>query len=147
MRELHALHLAEHQLARAYPLVRSSVHVSQAGWEGFARSLIADGGGIIGVEVDEDCLYGVATYRPLKTLRHERLLDSEVFVAIDFSPTAPVRRILHERLEQIARSSGCRNIRITMTAPGRDALISREYTDWEALGLQMNSVGLVQQLC
>ena len=110
--------LREDQLACAYPLVRSSLHGPQAEWEAFARSVMADGGGVLAVKANGDCLYGVATYRTHDTLRDGLVLDVETLVAVDLSIAAPVRRELHQKLECIARGRGCRSIRITPPRPG-----------------------------
>ena len=144
MPSLHVFRLAEHQLTSAYPLVRSKVRVSQTGWEIFAGDLTGAGGGTLGVQVNDECLYGVATFRPLHTLRNGLILDVEVLVVFDLCPATPVRRKLHEGLASIARDLGCCGIRVTVAAPGGDAIRQREGATWEKLGLELTTLGIVQ---
>lgn len=116
MLDLHVLQLGEDELALAYPLVRSAVRIDPSYWQDFARALIDDGGGVLGVRVDAKCLYGLATYRSMDTLRHGRALSVELLVSIDLGRRQPVRQVLHRRLDEIARARRCRAVVVTLLA-------------------------------
>ena len=61
MPDFRVFELEERHLALAYPLARSASAVSEAGWHAFARETIAAGGGVLGIEAEDHCLYGLAS--------------------------------------------------------------------------------------
>ena len=146
MPQLHVLPLHEHQLALAYPLVRSAVRVTAQRWETFARDLIGSGGGLLAVQADDSCLYGVAAFRQLGSLRHDRCLKVEILVAFELSTLSPVRKSLCDALEMLARENGCQNIVFTMAATGHADPDSASRASWEELGTEMETVEFVQHL-
>lgn len=110
MLDLHVLRLDNRQLTEAYPLVRSAARVAPACWHAFAREIIGAGGGVLGAQVDDKCLYGVAAFQPVATLRQGRALHIELLVAIELGGAAPAREALCANLAQIACKLGCESI-------------------------------------
>lgn len=119
---LHVLCLEGDELARAYPLVRSAVGVASDRWREFAGELIGDGGGVLGAKADAECLYGLATFRPLDTLRHARALYVELLVAIDLGRRHSVRDALHKGLVDVARERNCPSIVVNVPTSTRAAV-------------------------
>ena len=129
MADLHVLCLEEEDLASAYPLVRSAVGVNADAWQEFAHTLLDDGGGVLAVRADAGCLYGLATFRPLDTLRHNRALHVELFVAIDLGTRHSAREALLRRLRRIAEERACRSLMLTV--PARSVPGAPQWAKWD----------------
>jgi hypothetical protein len=117
MPDFRVFELEERQLAQAYPLVRSATGVTSPRWQDFAHETFVAGGGVLGVETEDGCLYGLAAFRSQDTLRHGAALCVELLVAIDLASGHPVRTALCRRLDMIARDRGLCSI-IVSTRPG-----------------------------
>lgn len=145
MSQAQVLLLDEHQLDWAYALVRASAGVSRSCWRAFASDALAQGGGVIGVQFDAQCLYGIAAFRPLATLRYGCALHVELFVAIDLSSAAPVREALCTELVRVARDRGCESLIVAMT--GADGPTrSRLRLEWEDAGFRAETVEFVRRV-
>lgn len=142
MPDLRALCLDGDDLALAYPLVRSAARVGPEQWLAFAGELIAGGGGVLGARADGECLYGLATFRPLNTLRHRRTLHVELVVAIELGSRQPVRDVLLGELNRIAHDRTCTNILLTIPAGGRNDAC----TNWQARGYVEETCLLVREV-
>jgi hypothetical protein len=142
MPDLHVLCLEGDDLALAYPLVRSSARVGPEQWMAFAGGLIAGGGGVLGARADGDCLYGLATFRPLNTLRHGRALYVELVVAVELSRRQPVRDVLLHELNRIAHDRACPSILLTIPAGTRAGACG----SWQANGYVQETCLLVREV-
>ena len=131
MADLHVVCLEKRDLASAYPLVRSAVGVTPDAWQKFAHRLMGGGGGVLAVRVDGGCLYGLATFRPLDTLRHKRALHVELLVTIDLGSRQSAREVLLDRLRRIAEERACRSLMLTVPArsgPGATQWAKGDFT-------------------
>ena len=135
-----------HRLAEIYPLIRSATRVSLERWKGFGEALLAGGGGVLAVIAPDDCIHGVATYRSIRNLRHEQSLQIEILVAFELIPHATVRRALCGAIERLARDRGCDTIVFTVDAQRHADSLSAARLSWEVVGLELETVGFVQQL-
>jgi hypothetical protein len=142
MLALHVLCLEGDDLALAYPLVRTAVRVGSEQWLGFASELIVEGGGVIGAKADGKCLYGLATFRPVSTLRHGRALYVELLVAIDLGRRQSVREVLQRNLNAIARERGCPSIVLTVPVGTRADVCE----SWQANGYVKETSVLVREV-
>lgn len=133
------------QLALAYPLVRSATRVSLERWEEFGGELLSDGGGVLAVVSPDDCVHGVAAYRPARNLRHEQSLDVELIAAFDLQGGDRVRSALCEELERIASRLGCSAVNFTVAAKSAEPT-SRARSGLERLGLKFDTASFVRQL-
>ena len=129
---LHVLCLPKDELALAYPLVQSAVRVGLDQWQEFAHELIDGGGGVLGVRVDSDCLYGLAAFRPSTTLRHRRALSVELLVAIDLGRRHCVSEALLARLDEIARTRACTSMVLTTSTSSRESWKERGFAEKNA---------------
>ncbi|TCJ39082.1 hypothetical protein [Parafrankia sp. BMG5.11] len=131
MADLHVVCLEQGDLASAYPLVRSAAGVTPDAWQKFAHRLMGGGGGVLAVRVDGGCLYGLATFRPLDTLRHKRALHVELLVTIDLGSRQSAREVLLDRLRRIAEERACRSLMLTVPArsgPGATQWAKGDFT-------------------
>lgn len=139
MPDFRVFELEERHLAQAYPLARSATGVTPSRWHAFAQETIAEGGGVLGVETEDYCLYGLAAFRAQRTLRHGEALCVELLVAIDLAGNRPVRAALCEGLDEIARAHGLACILVALTpgclAPG-----------WSDDRLVVSTIGYLRQL-
>lgn len=142
MPDLHVLCLEGDDLALAYPLVRSSARVGPEQWMVFAAELIAGGGGVLGARADGDCLYGLATFRPLNTLRHGRALYVELVVAVELSRRRLVRDVLLHELNKIAHDLACPSILLTIPSGARAGACD----SWQANGYVQETCLLVREI-
>ena len=142
MPDLRVLCLEGDDLALAYPLVRSAARVGAGQWMAFVGELIAEGGGVIGARADGECLYGLATFRPLGTLRHRRALYVELVVAIELSRRQPVRDLLLGELNKIAIDHACTSILLTIPAGMRSDVCS----SWQASGYVQETCLLLREV-
>lgn len=126
---LHVLCLPKDELALAYPLVQSAVRIELAQWQEFAREMIDGGGGVLGVRMDAECLYGLAAFRPLTTLRHRRALSVELLVAVDLGRRQRVREALLSRLGEIARARACTSLVLTTSTSARERWKERGFVE------------------
>lgn len=113
MPDVHVLYLDEHQLAAAYPLVRSTAHVPLAEWQAFARGALAEGGGVLAAQVDDDCIYGVSTFAPRAGLQHGRVLHVELLVVIELGGSTSVLEALCRASAKAARKLECQSVAFT----------------------------------
>lgn len=133
------------QLTRVYPLIRSATRVSLARWEEFGRELLVGGGGVLAVSAPDNCIHGVAAYRPSRNLRHDQSLDVEVIVAFDLRADDRVRQALCQELERIAADLGCGALNFTV--PARSAApASNTRSGLERLGLRLETASFVREL-
>lgn len=133
------------RLAQVYPLVRSATRVGLERWEEFGRELLLGGGGVLAVTAPDDCVHGIAAYRPGRNLRHEQSLDVEVIVAFELRGDDRVRQALCHELERIARRLKCSAVNFTLaakTAEPRSAVRS----GLERLGLKLDTASFVREL-
>jgi hypothetical protein len=132
-------------LALVYPLIRSAAHVPLDRWLKFGRDLLNNGGGVLAVTAPDDCVHGVAAYRPRFGLRHEQALDVEVIAAFDLRCDDRVRTALCDALDRIAAELGCTAVNFTVA--GRNAeprSVGR--SGLERLGLKLDTAGFVREL-
>ena len=139
MPDFRVFELEERQLAQAYPLVRSATGVTSSRWQDFAHETIAAGGGVLGVEAEDECLYGLAAFRPQDTLRHGAALCVELLVAVDLASGHPVRTALCRQLDVIARDRGLCSI-IVSSRPNCPTV------GWSDCDLQADTVDYVRPL-
>lgn len=100
--------LDEAAAAAAWPLARMvTPELDPQQWRASAQALRQRGGGIIGVEVENSGLMGVATYEVLERPRFGRTLHVANFVALELSRTRPVRLALAGALKQLASALDC----------------------------------------
>lgn len=139
MPDFRVFELEERHLAQAYPLARSAAGITAARWHAFAHETIAAGGGVLGIEAEDHCLYGLAAFRVQRTLRHGDALCVELLAAIDLAGNRPVRGALCSRLDEIARARGLASILVTL-APGCPPL------GWTNGDLVADTIGYMRQL-
>lgn len=133
------------RLAQVYPLIRSATRVNLDRWEEFGRELLDAGGGVLAVIAPDDCIHGVAAYRPNRTLRHEQSLDVEVIVTFELGPDDLVRQALCRDLERIALELGCAAVNFTVAAKNAEPA-SRARSGLERLGLKLETASFVREL-
>ena len=138
--------LGADRLDEAYPLIRSAAQISRERWKAYAQGLGEQGGGVLAVLAEDGRIYGVAAYRPTRTLRHDSGLLVEVTAAFELSGSARVRKTLCAALEETARRQGCGSLIFSMAAAGYGDPASRRRISWEELGLEMETVSFVQPL-
>ena len=134
-----------HRLAEIYPLIRSATRVSLERWKEFGKELLDGCGGVLAVTAPDDCVHGVAVYRPVGNLRHQQTLDVEVLVAFELRGDDRVRTLLCHELERIALDLKCSAVNFTVNAktaepssPARESL--------ERLGLRLDTARFVREL-
>jgi hypothetical protein len=110
-----------------------------------AASYCAPGGGVLAVSAPDDCIHGVAAYRPKRNLRHVRSLDVEVIVTFELGTDDLVRQALCRHLEQIALERGCAAINFTVPAKNAEPA-SRARSGLERLGLKLETASYVREL-
>lgn len=145
MRDLIVQQLSFDRLREAYPLIRSAAHVGLERWLEFGSELFKVGGGVIAILGADQCIHGIAAFRPRTHLRHARGLDVEVMVAFDLRGNDRVKRMLHEELERIGRDRGCRTIYFTVAAKNADPC-SAGRAGLERLGLKLETAGFVREI-
>lgn len=138
--------LEEECLADAYPLVRSATRVSLLRWVEFGRQLIAAGGGVLAVVAADQCIHGVASFRPRPNLRHRQSLDVELFVAFELPGATGIRTKLYEGLERLAAERGCESLTLTTAAKGYEIPLSGSRTSLEKLGLKLETLNYTREL-
>lgn len=138
--------LEPERLADAYPLIRHLAWVGSAQWEKFARELGDKGGGVLAVEAEDGHIHGVAAYLPVTSLKHGKALRVEAIAAFELSHAAPVRNLLSEALDDLARSQGCSAVIMNLDSKGLLSLHSPRRCRWESLGLTPEAVEFVRQL-
>lgn len=146
MPDLCVQELGADQLADAYPLVRTAVHVSQRQWEEFGADLLAGGGSILAVTAADGCVLGVAAFRPAPDLRRKRSLEVQVFVAFELQGGDRVRETLYDALEQAAAELCCRSVGLTLPARGCVLSKARKHV-MDRGGLQLETIRFVRDLC
>ncbi|GGE00237.1 hypothetical protein GCM10011515_20050 [Tsuneonella deserti] len=139
MPDFRVFELEERHFALAYPLARSAAGVSLPRWQAYARQVTLQGGGVLGVESQDDCFYGLAAFRTQETLRHGPALSVDVLAAIDLSSDRPVRSVLCTRLDEIARERGLDSIILTLR-PGRVS------AGWNGCELAADTIGYLRSL-
>lgn len=107
MLQLIVRELDERDLPAAWPLVRGEAAVPDyAQWVSLARSVIAGGGRVLGVEAEDGVLHGVALYAPAAEVGAGRMLEVATLATFELSRRAPVRRALCEALVRLACEAG-----------------------------------------
>jgi hypothetical protein len=130
-------------LADVYPLVRSGTRVTLERWIEFGVELLSTGGGVLAVKASDNCVHGVAAYRPGRDLRYKESLDVEVFVAFDLRGDDSIRNALCGALDRIANERGCKSVNFTV--PGRSAdPASAARAGLERIGLKLESARFVR---
>ncbi len=145
MPELNVQSIDQTRLAQVFPLIRSATRVDLTRWEEFGSNLLDAGGGIVAVVAPDQCVHGVAAYRPRTNLRHQRILDVEVIVAFDLRGGDRVRDKLVCALEQIAVDTGCAALHFTVDAKNATPQ-SRARMGLERLGLKLETAAFVREL-
>jgi hypothetical protein len=131
-------------LAEAYPLVRSATRVTLERWIEFGAELISNGGGVLAVKAPDDCIHGVAAYRPGRDLRHKEILDVDVFAAFDLRGDGSIRKALCDALDRIATDFGFNSVNFTV--PGRNAdPASAARAGLERMGLRLDTARFVRE--
>lgn len=130
---------------QVYPLIRSATRVSLARWEEFGRQLLGTGGGVLAIVAPDECIHGVAAYRPGMSLRHELTLDVEVIVAFELRGDDRVREALCRHLDRIALEGGFATINFTVAAKNAEP-DSHGRCVFEQLGLKLETAGFVREL-
>ena len=133
------------RLAEVYPLIRSATRVSLERWKQFGEELLRCGGGVLAVAAPDQCVHGVAAYRPARNLRHEQSLDVEVIVAFDLRGDDRVRAALCKELERIAAELQCSAVNFTVSAKSAEPA-SRARSGLERLGLKFDTASFVREL-
>jgi hypothetical protein len=133
------------RLAEIYPLIRSATRVSLERWQGFGRELLAGDGGVLAVTAPDNCVHGVAAYRPVGNLRHQKTLDVEVIVAFELRGDDRVREMLCRELERIAVDLNCSAVNLTVNARTAEPS-SRAREGLERLGLKLDTACFVREL-
>jgi hypothetical protein len=133
------------RLAQVYPLIRAATRVSLDRWQDFGRALLRDGGGVLAITADDECVHGVAAYRPGPNLRHEQSLDVEVIVAFELRGEDLVRKRLCRELETIAVERGCATLNFTVDAKNAEPASSAR-SGFERLGLKLDTASFVREL-
>lgn len=133
------------RLAEIYPLIRSATRVSLKRWQEFGRDLLAGDGGVLAVTAPDHCVHGVAAYRPVGTLRHQKSLDVEVIVAFELRGDDSVRDLLCRELEKIAVDLNCSAVNLTVSARTAEPS-SRAREGLERLGLKLDTACFVREL-
>lgn len=118
MLQFTVIQLNQNELPSAWPLVRSvAPERDLQQWLDFANSLRTRGGGVMAVAAEGGTIQGVAAYRVVDRDDLGRLLHVDPFVTFELTRRAPVRRVLGEALERLARHRECRAV--AAAAPGR----------------------------
>ena len=133
------------RLAQVYPLIRSATRVSLDRWEEFGRELLRAGGGVLTVSAPDECIHGVAAFRPKRNLRHEQSLDVEVIVTFELGQDDLVREALCRELERIAVERGCAAVNFTVAAKNAEPASSAR-SGLERLGLRLETASFVREL-
>jgi hypothetical protein len=138
--------LDHERLADAYPLVRSGSRVSLQRWMEFGRQLNTANGGVLAVVGADNCVHGVASFRPRPNLRHRQSLDVELFVAFELPGTKGVRAMLYEGLERLAAERQCESLTLTTAAKGYEIPLTGSQTALENLGLKLETLNYTREL-
>ena len=133
------------RLAEIYPLIRSATRVSLERWQVFGRELLAGDGGVLAVTAPDNCVHGVAAYRPVGNLRHQKTLDVEVIVAFELRGDDRVREMLCRELERIAVDLNCSAVNLTVSARTAEPS-SRAREGLERLELKLDTACFVREL-
>lgn len=118
--------LAPADFPAAWPLVRAAVpQVDLQSWQQLAGSLSDRGGGTVGVAAEGGPLLGVATYEPIDRKDAGRVMKVGTLVTFELTSRSPVRAILCDAIDRIARLLGCSAVAVSTN--------SRAYVDrrWE----------------
>jgi hypothetical protein len=100
--------LDEASAAAAWPLARMvAPELNPKQWQESTQAIRQRGGGILGVEVANSGLMGVATYEVLEKPSFGRTLHVANFVAFELSRTSPVKTALAGALKQLASVLDC----------------------------------------
>lgn len=146
MRDLDVQILDDERFADAYPLVRSATRVSLSRWVEFGRQLAAAGGGVLAVVAADNCIHGVASFRPRPNLRHRQSLDVELFVAFELPGATGVRAMLYDGLERLAAERRCESLTLTTAAKGYEIPLSGSRASLEKLGLKLETLNYTREL-
>lgn len=138
--------LEHERLADAYPLVRSATRVGLPRWVEFGRQTAAAGGGVLAVVSADNCIHGVASFRPRPNLRHRQSLDVELFVTFELTGTKGVRAMLYDGLERLAGERQCESLTLTTTAKGYEIPLSASQAALEKLGLKLETLNFTREL-
>ena len=133
------------RLAEVYPLIRTAIGVSLDRWEEFGRALLGSGGGVLAVSAPDECIHGVAAYRPNQNLRHAQSLDVEVLVTFELAQEDLVRQALCRHLDRIAVEQGCAAVNLTVAGKNADPA-STTRSGLERLGLRLETANFVREL-
>jgi GNAT superfamily N-acetyltransferase len=109
--------LDEADAAAAWPLVRMAApDLDLEQWQATAQDIRDRGGGIIGVEVADGGILGIATYEAVQNPHAGTILQVHTLVSLELSRRGPVRRALRGELEERASSLGCSAIALGAAA-------------------------------
>ena len=115
--------LAHDQVLQAFPLIALfDPYLDPAKWVTYAEAFI-DGcnngaeQGIITIQNDLRCIYGISAFRPRPDLRNGRTLETENFAVVDISANRSVAKLLLRGLEEARQKLSCNCITISLLQP------------------------------
>ncbi len=115
--------LTPERIPQAFALVAIfEERLSQDAWCEYAAAIVekADNGagrGIMTVQSEEGCIYGLSVYHLKRELRHGRVLEIENFAVADLIGAKTAAALLLESLESIARTQQCRCMSLKLLNP------------------------------
>jgi hypothetical protein len=111
------------QIPQAFALVAIlDERLSQDAWCEYAAAIVekADSGvgrGIMTVQSEEGCIYGLSDHHIKQELHRGRVLEVENFAVADLIGAKTAARLLLESLESIARAQQCRCMSLKLLNP------------------------------
>ena len=108
--------LDESASVAAWPLVRlAHPELDAESWRQSARALQLRGGGVLGLEVENSGVMGIATFEAVDEPRFGRILQVSTIVTAELSRKAPFRRLLMRRLKEVAAALHCSDVLVTVS--------------------------------
>ena len=138
--------IAEDRFEAAYPLVRTiAPEVPFDQWLDYARD-VRRKGGMLGVTVDGEALFGLLIYRKEKSLRRGCVLHIEYCVTFELIRAAPGRRALCKAAEALGLKMGCAALEYRLGSRGYADGESAKTQGWVSLGHSLESVVFTKPL-
>ena len=116
--------LTAERIPAAFPLVSVlQTGVTEDAWNSYAATLIGLAGsgvgpGIVTVQGEYGCIYGLSVYRVKPDLRRGRILEIENFAVVNPVGARHAGRVLLLALEKLARERGCHCMTVGLLNPG-----------------------------
>jgi hypothetical protein len=97
-------------------------HLSQDAWSDYAAGIVERpdngvGRGIMTVQSEEGCIYGLSVYDFKQELLRGRVLEIENFAVVDLIGAKTAAGLLLESLESLAREQQCRCMSVRLLNP------------------------------